>query len=87
MGSPALTSRGFVEADFDQVADFVDRAIKITGMSGLSCGFWAGTVVCGLSGQRGALDLDRGGSVCLHLFACVHPKSGIAGVLWQQMGF
>lgn len=31
MGSPALTSRGFVEADFDQVADFVDRAIKITG--------------------------------------------------------
>jgi glycine hydroxymethyltransferase len=30
MGSPALTSRGFVEADFDQVADFVDRAIKIT---------------------------------------------------------
>jgi glycine/serine hydroxymethyltransferase len=31
MGSPALTSRGFVEADFDQVAGFVDRAIKITG--------------------------------------------------------
>lgn len=31
MGSPALTSRGFVETDFDQVADFVDRAIKIAG--------------------------------------------------------
>lgn len=31
MGSPALTSRGFVESDFDQVADFVDRAIKIAG--------------------------------------------------------
>jgi len=29
MGSPALTSRGFVEADFDQVAEFVDRAVKI----------------------------------------------------------
>ena len=25
MGSPALTSRGFTEADFDQVAEFVGR--------------------------------------------------------------
>lgn len=25
MGSPALTSRGFVEEDFDQVAEFVSR--------------------------------------------------------------
>ena len=25
MGAPALTSRGFVESDFEQVADFVDR--------------------------------------------------------------
>jgi glycine hydroxymethyltransferase len=25
MGSPALTSRGFVESDFVQVAEFVDR--------------------------------------------------------------
>lgn len=25
MGSPALTSRGFTEKDFRQVADFVDR--------------------------------------------------------------
>lgn len=31
MGSPALTSRGFVESDFDQVAEFVDRAVKIAG--------------------------------------------------------
>jgi glycine hydroxymethyltransferase len=30
MGSPALTSRGFVEADFDRVADFVDRAVGLT---------------------------------------------------------
>lgn len=30
MGSPALTSRGFVEADFDKVAEFVDRGCKIT---------------------------------------------------------
>ncbi|KAF8063057.1 SHM1 [Scenedesmus sp. PABB004] len=29
MGSPALTSRGFVEKDFEQVADFVDRAVQI----------------------------------------------------------
>ncbi|KAG2489006.1 hypothetical protein HYH03_012445 [Edaphochlamys debaryana] len=29
MGSPALTSRGFVEADFEKVADFVDRAVNI----------------------------------------------------------
>ncbi|KAI8114444.1 hypothetical protein M9434_002568 [Picochlorum sp. BPE23] len=29
MGSPALTSRGFVEADFEQVAEFVDRAVGI----------------------------------------------------------
>lgn len=25
MGSPALTSRGFTEADFDKVAEFVER--------------------------------------------------------------
>lgn len=31
MGSPALTSRGFVEKDFDQVAEFVDRAVQIAG--------------------------------------------------------
>jgi len=29
MGSPALTSRGFVEEDFERVADFVDRAVGI----------------------------------------------------------
>jgi len=30
MGTPALTTRGFMEQDFVQVADFVDRAVKIT---------------------------------------------------------
>eukprot|EP00775_Hariotina_reticulata_P012162 gene12162-12300_t len=29
MGSPALTSRGFVESDFERVAEFVDRAVNI----------------------------------------------------------
>jgi glycine hydroxymethyltransferase len=29
MGSPALTSRGFVEADFEQVAEFVHRGVAI----------------------------------------------------------
>lgn len=29
MGSPALTSRGFVERDFDQVAEFVHRGVEI----------------------------------------------------------
>jgi len=29
MGAPALTSRGFVEADFVKVADFFDRAVSI----------------------------------------------------------
>jgi len=29
MGTPALTSRGFMEADFVKVAGFVDRAVKI----------------------------------------------------------
>lgn len=29
LGSPALTSRGFIEKDFQQVADFVDQAVKI----------------------------------------------------------
>ncbi|GFH53859.1 glycine hydroxymethyltransferase [Chaetoceros tenuissimus] len=29
MGTPALTSRGFVEADFEKVADFFDRAVNI----------------------------------------------------------
>jgi glycine/serine hydroxymethyltransferase len=31
MGSPALTSRGFIEKDFEQVAEFVHRAVQITG--------------------------------------------------------
>ena len=30
MGSPALTSRGFTEGDFDKVATLVDRAVTIT---------------------------------------------------------
>lgn len=30
MGSPALTSRGFVEKDFVKVAEFVDRAITLS---------------------------------------------------------
>jgi glycine hydroxymethyltransferase len=29
MGTPALTTRGFLEKDFVAVADFVDRAVKI----------------------------------------------------------
>lgn len=29
MGSPALTSRGFIEGDFEQVAVFFDRAVQI----------------------------------------------------------
>lgn len=29
MGSPALTSRGMIEADFEKVAEFVDRAVNI----------------------------------------------------------
>jgi glycine hydroxymethyltransferase len=31
MGSPALTSRGFLAGDFDKVAEFVDRAVQIAG--------------------------------------------------------
>lgn len=30
MGTPALTTRGFLESDFDKVAEFVDRAVTIT---------------------------------------------------------
>lgn len=29
MGTPALTTRGFLEGDFDQVAAFIDRGVKI----------------------------------------------------------
>lgn len=28
-GTPALTSRGFTEEDFEKVAEFFDRAVKI----------------------------------------------------------
>ncbi len=28
-GTPALTTRGLVESDFEKVADFIDRGIKI----------------------------------------------------------
>jgi len=30
MGTPALTSRGFTEEDFEQVAEFFNRAVSIT---------------------------------------------------------
>ena len=30
MGAPALTSRGFIESDFEQVAEFVHQGIQIT---------------------------------------------------------
>ena len=30
MGTPALTSRGFVEEDFARVADFFDAAVKLS---------------------------------------------------------
>ena len=30
LGSPALTSRGLLENDFDEVADFLDRAAKLS---------------------------------------------------------
>jgi len=29
IGTPALTTRGFVESDFEKVADFIDRGIKV----------------------------------------------------------
>jgi hypothetical protein len=29
MGSPALTSRGFIESDFEQVSEFVHRGVEI----------------------------------------------------------
>lgn len=29
MGTPALTTRGFLEKDFDKVAEFVNRAVEI----------------------------------------------------------
>lgn len=29
IGTPALTTRGFKESEFVQVADFIDRAVKI----------------------------------------------------------
>lgn len=29
MGTPALTTRGFLEGDFDQVAEFVHRGVQI----------------------------------------------------------
>ena len=29
MGTPALTSRGFVESDFEKVVEFFDRAVSI----------------------------------------------------------
>lgn len=30
IGTPACTTRGFTEADFGRVVDFMDRAVKIT---------------------------------------------------------
>jgi glycine hydroxymethyltransferase len=29
LGAPALTSRGFKEADFEKVVDFIDEAVQI----------------------------------------------------------
>lgn len=37
LGSPALTSRGFVEADFDKVAEFVERCAPARGLALVEC--------------------------------------------------
>ncbi|CAH1795454.1 unnamed protein product [Owenia fusiformis] len=38
LGSPALTSRNFKEAEFERVSDFVDKAIKLTLEIQADCG-------------------------------------------------
>ena len=43
MGTPALTSRGFTEADFDKVAEFVERcAFKFLSVLFLITRFYVG---------------------------------------------
>ena len=44
MGSPALTSRGFTEADFDKVAEFVSRCAPLRFVC--PCPLGGGEVVC-----------------------------------------
>lgn len=34
LGTPALTTRGLVETDIDQVVDFIDRALKLAKEAG-----------------------------------------------------
>ena len=38
MGTPALTTRGFVEQDFDKVAEFVDKAVEVAKKVKSQCG-------------------------------------------------
>ena len=38
IGTPALTTRGFKEADFLQVADFIHRAVHVSEQHHVECG-------------------------------------------------
>merc|ERR1712094_125350 len=59
IGTPALTPRGFQEADFEKVADFLDRAVTIAQAVGQVQGeevqgFPGGPGEPGLAGDRRA---------------------------------
>lgn len=44
MGTPAMTSRGFAERDFERVAEIVDRAVKVAGRVDVAARRWADDV-------------------------------------------
>ena len=65
IGTPALTTRGFGEAEFEQVAEFIHRAVEIAKdcqvcvcvcvvcVRGCTCVFWCAAGFLG-GGRRGA---------------------------------
>ena len=67
MGAPAMTTRGLVEKDFEQVADFVHRGVQIAKQlkdeSGARC---VRVTVCTCSCVQKPLSAMAGSGVCAH---------------------
>lgn len=96
MGSPALTSRGFIESDFEQVAEFVHRGIQIAktlkGKAGALCSssgiLWcsmAFVVLLRVSGSCPGKYLYRIQYMASTARRCVHVALGCSSGLFNEL--
>lgn len=73
LGAPALTSRGFKEADFVKVADFLDRGIQLAIKVQAESGKMLKDFVKALDGNEEVKALEAD----VHAFAAAFPMPGL----------